>query len=104
MTIEDASPCAGYAVQTQIEMTLSELGQAGACSAEQLMLLVREGVLEPEGQDPATWRFDAMALERLRRALRLMRDFEINPAGVVLVLDLLDENRELRTRLKRLGF
>jgi hypothetical protein len=32
-----------------------------------------------------------------------MRDFEFNPAGLLLAMDLLDEIRELRAQLRRLG-
>ena len=36
-------------------------------------------------------------------ALRLTRDLELDPAGVALALDLLDEIAVLRTRLQRAG-
>jgi chaperone modulatory protein CbpM len=91
------------AVEVGVELTLVELSRVGGCSVEQVQLLVREGVLEPRGDAPEAWRFDAPALERLRRALRLMRDFELNPTGLLLAMDLLDEVRELRAQLRRLG-
>lgn len=51
----------------------------------------------------AQWRFSGSALRRLRRAMSLSRDLEVNPPGVALALDLLDEIEALRARLHRLG-
>lgn len=84
-------------------MTLVELCQA--CSAEQDYVLnwVLEGVLEPVGESPQNWRFTGESLRRARVALRLSRDLEINPAGVALALDLLDQIAMLRARLQRAG-
>jgi chaperone modulatory protein CbpM len=41
--------------------------------------------------------FDLDQLNRIKTALRLQRDLEVNTAGVALVLSLLDELRDLRT-------
>jgi len=88
-------------VEDEIELTLVELSQACDAPQEQLTLWVLEGVLEPRGQQPQEWRFGGAALRRARLAMRLMRDLEINPAGVALALDLLDEIAALETQLKR---
>lgn len=53
-------------------------------------------IVTPRGQHHAEWIFDMQQVERLRKALRLQRDFEINKEGVVLVLQLLDELDMLR--------
>jgi chaperone modulatory protein CbpM len=71
-------------------------------SRTHLVELVEEGVVEPVGGDPGDWRFPSSDLARLRRALRLERDLGVNPAGIALVMDLLDELERLRTRLNRL--
>ena len=93
----------GSVVEEQVQLTLTELCQA--CSAEQELVLVWvfEGVLEPVGESPHDWRFSGDSLRRARLALRLSRDLEINPSGVALALDLLDEIAALRARLQRLG-
>lgn len=88
-------------VEDEIELTLVELSQACDAPQEQVALWVLEGVLEPRGQQPQEWRFGGAALRRARLAMRLMRDLEINPAGVALALDLLDEIAALETQLKR---
>jgi chaperone modulatory protein CbpM len=93
----------GAVVEEQLHLTLGELCQA--CSAEQEHVLnwVLEGVLEPIGESPQNWRFAGESLRRARTALRLSRDLEINPAGVALALDLLDQIAMLRARLQRAG-
>jgi len=53
-------------------------------------------VLEPQGDTPLDWRFSGDAMRRTRLALRLSRDLDINPPGLALVLDLLDEIARLR--------
>lgn len=63
--------------------------------------LVEEGVLTPEGPGQDQWSFDHQAIKRTQTALRLQRDLEVNLPGVALVLDLLDEVRELRQQIKR---
>jgi len=42
--------------------------------------------------------FDLDQLNRIKTALRLQRDLEVNLAGAALILDLLDELHDLRTR------
>lgn len=93
----------GLVVEETVQLTLVELCQA--CSAEEghVLAWVFEGALEPVGKSPQDWRFSGESLRRARLALRLSRDLELNPAGVALALDLLDEIDALRARLQRGG-
>ncbi|NMM37031.1 MAG: MerR family transcriptional regulator [Glaciimonas sp.] len=91
----------GQVVEEEIELTLIELCQACDAPEEQITIWVLEGMLEPYGPQPQEWRFSGAALQRARLAVRLTRDLEINPAGVALALDLLDEIAALKTQLKR---
>ena len=77
----------------------------GACSIEEdhVIAWVFEGVLEPVGESPREWRFKGDALRRARMAWRLSHDLEINPPGVAIALDLLDEIATLRVRLQCAG-
>ncbi len=82
---------------------LGELCRAAHISAERLMAMVAEGLVEPLGKGPpAEWRFAAVAVTRIRTALRLQRDLEVNLAGAALALDLLDEVRRLRAQVRTL--
>lgn len=87
-------------VVEEVSLTLHELCRASHAGVEQIQLWVVEGVLEPEGQTPEEWRFSGVALQRARRALRLTYDLDVNPAGVALALDLLDEIAVLESRLR----
>ncbi|TRZ93173.1 MAG: MerR family transcriptional regulator [Rhodocyclaceae bacterium] len=93
----------GPVVEEEVHLTLVELCQACNAEEEHVLAWVFEGALEPAGESPQDWRFTGDSLRRARLALRLTRDLEINPAGVALALDLLDEIADLRVRLQRSG-
>lgn len=94
-------------VEESVQLTLVELCQACNAEEEHVLTLVFEGVLEPLAsapkESPQDWRFAGESLRRARQALRLSRDLELNPPGVALVLDLLDEIEALRAKLLRAG-
>ena len=92
----------GTLLDERTELSLTELSQACLSSAEWVVELVAEGVLEPVGQEQAQWRFSGIGLLRARAAMRLQHDLEINIAGVALALDLIDEIDTLRKRLRRI--
>ena len=61
--------------------------------------LVDAGVLEPRGAAPESWSFPARDIARVRAAVRLVRDLDVNLAGAAVILDLLEERRRLERRL-----
>jgi chaperone modulatory protein CbpM len=93
----------GPIVEEEIPLTLAELCQACFAPEEYVITWVFEGALEPVGDTPQQWRFTGQSLRRARLALTLARDLEVNPPGVALALDLLDEIAQLQARLQRLG-
>lgn len=123
MSDETRNPVEGPVVEEQIEFTLVELSRACDADEEQITTLIVEGVIEPiapagpaeaasggRRADSAVlrtmraqWRFSGSALRRARLAMRLARDLEVNPPGVALAIDLIDEIDALRARLHRLG-
>lgn len=90
-------------VEESVHLTLVELCQACCAEEDHVVAWVDEGVLEPRGESPQNWRFSGESLRRARLALRLWRDLEVNPPGVALALDLLDEIAALRARMIRTG-
>lgn len=90
----------GRLLDEQFDIGFAELCRSAGLHAEQVIAMVEEGLLEPAGRDPRSWRFSATAVRRVRIAVRLQRDLLVNLSGAALALDLLDEIRELRTRLE----
>jgi chaperone modulatory protein CbpM len=64
--------------------------------------MIVEGVISPRGARPAP-DFGAGEMVRVRRALRLQRDFEASLPSVAVMLDLLDEIERLRAELRKAG-
>jgi chaperone modulatory protein CbpM len=91
----------GQIVDENVEFTLVELSRVSGASEEELTLWVAEGVFEPTGERPQEWRFSGAALRRVQTAQRLAHELQINPPGVALALDLLDEIDLLRSHVKR---
>ncbi len=89
-------------IETQREISLSDLCKVCTVTSERLVQLVDEGLVEPVGREPAEWRFSGRSVRRVVVAERLSRDLRLNAAGAALVLDLLDEVKQLRQRLIRL--
>lgn len=90
-------------VEEEVPLTLLELCQACCAPQDHVIAWVYEGALDPEGATPQDWLFTGPSLRRARLALRLARDLEVNPPGVALALDLLDEIHALHGRLQRYG-
>jgi chaperone modulatory protein CbpM len=93
----------GHVVEEEVRLTLVELCRVCGATEHELTAWVAEGVLDPEGESAQSWRFTGTSLRRAQRATHLARDLEINPAGIALALDLLDEIEALRARLTRMG-
>ena len=94
----------GLVVEETVHLTLVELCQACNAEEEHVLAWVFEGALEPVGKSPQDWRFGGESLRRARLALRLTHDLEVNPPGVALALDLLDEIAALQARISRRGY
>ena len=90
-------------VAEEIQLTLVELCQACRAPKEHVIAWVYEGVLDPLGAVPQDWRFTGPSLRRAKLALWLSRDLEINPPGIAMVLDLLDDLAALQARLERIS-
>lgn len=101
MTNDSKKPVSAEVLEDDLEMTLTELCKVCGMSSEKVVELVEYGVIEPLGQQPSSWRFQAVSLRRIRRARRLEIDLGVNAAGAALALDLLEELEQLRIRLHR---
>lgn len=88
----------------EVALSLEELARAANVEPEWVVRHVQAGVL---GSEPAvqvtSLRFGSGDLDRVRRLLSIERDFEANEQIAALVVDLSDEVRRLRTRMRVLG-
>lgn len=89
--------------ETDFHFSLPELSQACGVEGALLESLVWEGVLTPQGEHPAQWRFEGSILPRARTATRLVLDLELSASGTALVLELLEEIVALKSQLRHLG-
>lgn len=90
----------GTVIDEERGIPLARLCRACGLSPLDVVAMVEEGILEPEGTRRGQWRFPPDSIRRARTAIRLQRDLELNLAGVAVVLDLLDRVEDLRTRLR----
>ena len=86
----------------EYSLSLTEMSRCCGVETEQILVLIAEGVLDPEGPSQREWRFGSADLGRALSALRLERDLGINAAGAALAIDLLEEMQQLRERVRLL--
>lgn len=86
-------------IDENVTVNLSELSRISEVHGEFLIDLIEYGALEPSGTDAVDWQFDYRAIKRARTAVRLKRDFNIEPRAIALVLDLLEELQLLREKV-----
>ena len=76
-------------------LSLNELCESCQISIEFIQELAEYQIIHRRARNEE-WRFDLNEVKRVRTALRLQRDLEVNLAGAAVVLDLLDELEGLR--------
>lgn len=78
---------------------------ARACSADLAWVarLVEVGIVPARGAQPGDWRFHSADLQRALTARRLERDFDAGLDLAALILDLSEELRRLKARLRALN-
>lgn len=84
-------------------LTLEQLCRSCRLPREQVLLLVEEGIIEPQDQLADTaehWQFHWTSLTRVRTSTRLQQDLGVNLAGVALALELLERIEQLERRLQ----
>lgn len=89
----------GQLLDDESFISLSELCRVSHLSAEDVVEMVDYGLLEPVGNKVNDWQFPLIALRRLKIAMRLRRDLELNLAGTALLLELLEELHDLRKKI-----
>jgi len=93
-------PLTAEPLDQDMRVALAELCAVCGVSAELVLDLVDEGILEPVDYDRRGPVFTAVALRRVQQVRRLQRDLGVNRAGAGLAVELLEEVRYLRRRLR----
>ncbi len=89
----------------EVALSLEELALAANVEPEWVVHHVQAGVLRGQPTTQVTsLRFGSSDLDRVRRLLSIERDFDANEQIAALVIDLSDEVRRLRNRMRVLGF
>ncbi len=83
------------------EITLAELSRLCECQSQVVRRFVDAGLLEPVNEGTATV-FSAASVIRMRKALRLKRDLNLNFDAVALVMELLDRIEELEKKCREI--
>jgi chaperone modulatory protein CbpM len=83
-------------------LNVHELCEVCRIDIDYLSDLIALGIIQPQGDLSEEWMFDLTHVARIKTALRLQQDLEMNLPSVAVVLDLLDENEYLRTRAELL--
>lgn len=86
----------------QLSYSLRELCELCNLHAEGIIEMVEFGIIEPIGDTPPQWQFPGTTVIRVKKALRLQSDLDINLSGIALSLDLLDEINQLRYEVQEL--
>jgi len=89
-----------------VALTLEELARACDVEPEWVVRHVHAGVLGAGAQvsvQLTSWRFRSGDLQRARRLRSVERDFDANEDLAALVVDMADEIRRLRARMRVLG-
>jgi chaperone modulatory protein CbpM len=84
-------------------LTLDELCRAAGVAPEWLTERVQGGLIEAQGKEAATWRFDALIVRRVRSMREIESGYGAAPELAALVADLEDEVARLRRRLALFG-
>jgi len=93
----------GQLLDDEFELDFAAVLRACRLDREQVISLVESGLLEPRGEQPATWRFRGTDLARARLAQRLTQDLEIHLEGAALIVELLEERDALRKQMQVLS-
>lgn len=80
-------------------LSLPELCEVCGISSQYVYDLMAFDIIHPSGETPDQWTFNLSQLSRIKTALRLQRDLEINLAGIALILDLMEEIKKLREQV-----
>ncbi len=87
-------------LQEQSDLTLDDICERCGLSIDTVTTYVHEGLVDVSGSEATGWKFTQTHMVHIQKARRLEQDLRLNPAGSVLVLELLAQIDTLKARLK----
>jgi chaperone modulatory protein CbpM len=102
--MSEANGLRGQIIEDETLISLDELCRSCTVQTEEVITMVREGILDPADDRPdleggGRWWFHISSVRRVRTAVRLQRDLGVNLPGAALALELLDRIAELERAL-----
>lgn len=82
--------------------SLAHITEVSGLTEHDILDLVEAGILEPTNDDPNNYFFRVDCIVIARKARRLRDDFELNPDGLALALNLLRRVERLEQELARI--
>ena len=91
----------GQLVEEETGITLEELCRSCTVKTEEIIIMVEEGILDPQGErlehaQATEWQFHISSVKRVKTVVHLQRDLGVNLSGAALALELLDRIAELK--------
>lgn len=83
-------------------LSLKELTEHGGVSADYILDLVDQGILDVVEKQNENMLFNADAANRLQKLIRLQQQLELNLPGAAVALDLMDEIDRLHAQVAQL--
>lgn len=90
----------GVIIEEEEDISLVQLCSYCKMTPEEIVELINEGLLDPQGPTKHEWRFAFTNIERVKKAKRLQRDFELNMPGVAFAIHLLDRIEQLESMVE----
>lgn len=94
MTKHEITIIADYSQSSEVSLT--ELVEISGVAQNELVVWISYEIIRPASMKNNEYHFSLSELQRLKTALRLQRDLELNVSGIALVLDLLEQMQDLR--------
>jgi chaperone modulatory protein CbpM len=89
-------------IDEETRLDMPQFARACGTTIEYVEEMIVEGVVVPQGNRPHV-DFGSEEILRVRRALRLQRDFDASLPSVAVMLDLIEEIERLRNELRVAG-
>jgi chaperone modulatory protein CbpM len=100
MTEHENSLIEGQVIDGGTEITILQLCRRCAIETSLVERLIDEGIIEPSRKEGRILYFPHSCVKRTRIVMNLRTDLGVNLAGAALVLELLEQIEELKSRLR----